>query len=710
LNKIKTLIDKRKSKGKERPLSLFFFNFVFLFLVFFLSQLAESADFIYDGPDCHIIYRFKPRTGTLSDLTLIYNKTFKFIPAEEGGISRFILNDQYLMTNEGKHVSEVIEESYSNKIYKARFRWSYQGKSFTFLIKISRKGKTLKIEFKTSPKSDNVVDFTLGRSLNTLDSKVIELPYGHNVLFTNGIFISAIIDPLSSNASSIFPLKKYYSNSSCAYGYASLYRPLTDGRRRNLREVIILTVSPEISDTFFFPPNPISIYRKLLSQKIVIDLWRNKFRDYADDLKKLASMGMKDLLVLIHMWQKYGYDNGLPTTYPAGISFGGERELLKIVDICESNGYLFALHTNYVDFYENSDVWNPNHVALNPDGTLVKSWYNYLTGFQSYLMKPSRSLFYARLYEPLIHNSYRTSASFLDVHSGLLPSFKVDFDARIKEAGMQLSTFNHYRNLFSYLRKTHQGPLSGEGFGFSASLWAGHIDSIEADPRSLFQVLSNQGGLDVPLIVDYKLKVLHRLFVPHGAGYLERFFLNKWNDYTKEELEKYRVSEIAFGNAGFIHNPFAKEIPEEEIMREYCFLKHIQRYYLNETPLKIYYLIGNELLNLSDAMRKILPNTPAEDINSILNEKLSMVKILYTGGLVLYVNRSEKEFWDQLENFTYCVLPPNGFLAFKEGEFLAYSALIDGEKQDFIFPGEPGCFESVYSSSKLNLKGKKVRH
>jgi len=168
-------------------------------------------------------------------------------------------------------------------------------------------------------------------------------------------------------------------------------------------------------------------------------------------------MGMKDLFALIHMWQKDGYDNGLPSAYPAGDSFGGEAGLLEVIDICESNGYLFALHTNYVDFYENSDVWNSDDIALDSDGTWIKAWYNPTAGIQSYLLKPSRALSYAILYEPLIHQSYRTNSCFLDVHSSVLPSYKVDYDARVAEAGKQFSTFDHYRNLFSYARNIHSG-------------------------------------------------------------------------------------------------------------------------------------------------------------------------------------------------------------------------------------------------------------
>ncbi len=671
-----------------------------------LSSSLSAVDFTYSGPDCKIIYRFIPSTGTLNDLRVIYNKNFVFYPSYFGGITSFALKGKELHPWEGKHSSELLEETHQGNKYRAKFRWSYKGKSFVFTVKISLQGKTLDLEF-FSPSIGTIVrEFGLDRSEWTPNPKIIQLPYGHNVLYTNGIFISSLLDPILSNASTIFPLKHYESETSAEYGHSAHYYPLTNRINNNLRETIHIAVSPEISDTFYYAPNPVSPYRDFLREKIMVDLWRPSFSECKQDLRTLASWGLKDLFAIIHVWQKYGYDNGLPTTYPAGEQFGGESALREVVDTCESNDYLFALHTNYVDFYENSDVWNPDDIALNPDGTWAEAWYNQVTGMQSYLMKPSRCLKYAHMYEGLIHNAYRTNAVFLDVHTAVLPSSKVDFDANIPNAGKQAATFYEYCDLISAVRGIHSGPVAGEGVGFSTNIWAGYIDALEADPRRRHDIFEGIGGSDVPLIVDYKLKVLHDLFVAYGAGYLERFYLNKWGDYSKKELERYRVTEISFGNAGFLSDPFAKRIPREEIAREYCFLKHLQKYYLAETPVEILYRVDDQLLPLSDALRLILPQTPAKNLNPALAQRLSRLKITYSGGFTLYVNRSSDGFWDIIKNNIPYTLPPNGFFAFEENDLLAYSAIIDGQKKYYICPAESICCETIFPP--LNFSGKKV--
>lgn len=666
------------------------------------SVSLPGVDFTYDGADGRITYRFIPRSGTLHDLTVVYNRDFQFFPAYYGGITAFNLGGKEYQSWDGEHEAKLLEEYQSGGSYQARFRWSRGSDRFEFTVRLRLDGKTLAIEFFTDPTVDNVAEFGLDRSEQTPAPRVVYLPYGHNVLFSRGIFVSAVIDPLLSNASVIEPVRSHESATSARYAAAAFYHPLTDGSRNPLRETVYLAVSPDIEDTFFPVANPVSPYRELLAGKVVVDLWRTRFEQYKDDLQRLVGMGMTDIFALIHVWQKYGYDNGLPTTYPASEAHGGEQALLEVVDLCEARDYLVALHTNYVDFYENSDVWNSGDVALDSDGRWLKAWYNASTGIQSYLMKPSRVGDYARLYEPLIHEAYRTSAAFLDVHSSILPSYKVDYDAAAEGAGLQLSTLQHYRDLFDNVRDVHQGPVAGEGTGTAASIWAGYVDAMEADPRSSHGI----GGSDVPLLLDYKLKILHPLFVPHGAGYLERFYLDKWNGYSREELERYRVTEIAFANAGFLSNPFAKGIGETEILRDYCFLKHLQRFYLEEVPQEILYLVEERLLTLSAALKVILPQAPAEDLDRVLNEELSMVKIVFSGGFILYVNRSGTRSWGVTENGIHYTLPANGFLAIKGNEFLAYTAVVDGVRKYYAHPKEPACCRVV--APLVNFSGRRL--
>jgi hypothetical protein len=662
--------------------------FVTLFLG--LTLAASAVDFQYDGPDCRIVYRFLPRTGTLSDLLVIYNDSFTFYPAYHGGITSLELGGSRFKPWEGTLTSEVIGESSDGSVYQVDFRWSSGGETFRFKVGISLRGKTLVMDYAAQDSKGAAVEFGAERSENTPAPKVVVLPYGHNVLWTAGVFISAVLDPTVSAASSIRPLNALFSGTSAYYSDLATYAPLTSGRRNGLKESLSITISPKIEETFVLFSNPVSAYRESLSNTVVRDVWLPDFTETRTKLDSLASLGMSDLLVIQHVWQKYGYDNGLPTTYPAGEAFGGPAGLAGISETCRDNGYLLALHTNYVDFYPNSDVWNSADVALSSAGTWVKSWFNPSTGIQSFLLKPTRALDYARLYEPSIHDAYGTTAAYLDVHSAILPSFKVDFDARLAGAGEQKTTFESYRDLFDYVRSAHGGPLTGEGFGYAASTWAGYIDALEADPRSYFDVEAEREGSEVPTLVDYRLRMLHGLFVPHGAGYLERFYHRPF-PLTPEKIERYRATELAFGNAGFLTDGLAQDAPPVEQLREYCFLKHLQAYYLTAQPVEISYFLDGETVDLSAALNKILPSVDNAGLNSALREDLSRVRIVYDSGFLMFVNRSASASWAFSQGGSSLILPPGGFLGILPGRFIAYTAVVQGSKGYFVWPAESCC-------------------
>jgi hypothetical protein len=663
-----------------------------------------SSEFI--GTD--IQFRYKPVTGTFHDLCITHNGQ-TFWPSYFGGILSFVLGEDLFRVWEGQHRSEVLSIEELPNGYRAKFRWSYNRDSFDFTIEVLFNGRTLAISYLTAPGCENVIKFGLDRTESTLDPKIIEVPYGENVLYTNGLFVSALLDLEKSNASRIYSEHQQYSDTSVYFSQLAVYLKKTNGRRNSLKETIYLTISPEINDTFLPLDNPISPYKQEFSNKIILDLWRDSFLDYKRDIEPLMALGWSDLFVIIHRWQKYGYDNGLPTAFPAGEFFGGPSDLNQVLDLCKRYGLWLAFHTNYVDFYPNSDDWDEQDIALNEEGLFMESWYNGLLKIQSYLLKPSRALKYARVYEKAIHEAYGTNAGFLDVHSAVLPSYKVDYDASVPNAGKQSATLSHYRNLLTRARAFHNGPVIGEGYGFSMRLWAGYADALEADPRQIFFLRRDERATKVPSLVDYKLKILHPHFTGFGMGWLLRFFRDD-GVYTEEEMGRYRATELAFGNAGFIDNPVKQNVPMIEVLREYCFMKNIQKYYLNTMPDKIYYSVDNQLLEISAALHKVLPGIEGVNTNAGLSEEMGLLKIIYLNGFVLYVNRTEGRTWDVFEKGRVYTLSPGGFLAFMGDEFLAYTALENGVKSHYVWPAEISCQghlnDFIYAPD--NIAGRKV--
>ncbi len=656
-----------------------------------LSRPAEAVDFTYAGPDCAITYRYVPETGTLRDLQIVYNGGFAFFPAYDGGIRLFELGGAFLRPQDNRHVTTVLQEGFEGAAYLARFRWSGEGAELDFSVRLRLEGKSLIVEFAAERRSGAVLEFGTGRTEGTPAPRVIVLPYGHSVLLTNGVFVSEVLDVAASASSGIWPQKSLYTETSAAFGSVAVYGSRSDGRRNALRETLRFAVSPDITDTFVFPANPVSDFRAELKNRVVLDLWRPTFAAASADVATLASCGFRDLFVILHEWQKYGYDNGLPTVVPAGEGYGGDGELRALSELARRNNGLFALHTNYVDFYPNSEVWNPADIALDSLGKPITAWFNTSVPIQSYLLKPTRVRAYATTAEPAVHAAYGTTAAYLDVHTAILPGFRVDFDARAPGAARQSETLLRYRDLVAFTRSMHGGPVAGEGMGFSLAIWAGYVDAIEADPRSYFDATGGRPGAAVPLLPDYFLKGVRPLFVPHGVGYFERFSSTRARPPGQADLEAYRAATIGFGNAGFLSNPFGKDIDFTEVLRDYCFVKHLQALYLNASPVIIRYNVGGAVLPLSDALRLVVPAAAFDEVDDVLREELGCLRIEYDNGLKIWVNRTASRYWDVTRNDALFTLPPSGFLAAKGYQLLAYTALIDGRKEYYLWPAEAPC-------------------
>ena len=101
---------------------------------------------------------------------------------------------------------------------------------------------------------------------------------------------------------------------------------------------------------------------------------------------------------------------------------------------------------------------------------------------QSYEMKPTLAATYQGIFSPQIHTNFNTTACFLDVHSAVNPSDKVDYDAKTANAGTFSQVLSSYRALFGSLRAAHQGPVSGEGDNHMLDV--GYIDDVEAQINS----------------------------------------------------------------------------------------------------------------------------------------------------------------------------------------------------------------------------------
>jgi hypothetical protein len=369
----------------------------------------------------------------------------------------------------------------------------------------------------------------------------VAVPYcgpGPDFLPAENLFVNRFPDWTASGASTF-------------HGARAVYLPLTDGTRHAVRERFIFSAAWHLAEVLPNIPNPASPWRADLARRLVLDVWDGRgFDQVARSLDDLARVGVRDGLILLHIWQRDGYDNALPAHVPARAAQGGEAAMRELSATAKRLGYRLALHENYVDYYPNYEHFTTNDVSLNATGGLIKAWLNEGTGVQSFAVKPSAILHLSREQSPEIHRRYDTTASYLDVHSCVEPWFHVDQRAGEPGAGTLSAVWNAHRALWAYHRKVHAGPATGEGNRHW--LWSGWLDGVEAQFGTGWP---NEAGRTAPLLVDFNLLRIHPLQLNHGQGYYDRWHgkTPPWGDgMPMAVLDQYRMQEVVFGHAGFL--------------------------------------------------------------------------------------------------------------------------------------------------------------
>ncbi len=330
------------------------------------------------------------------------------------------------------------------------------------------------------------------------------VPYYSGQIFylpAENLFVNAFLDWTASSAS-------WHENTQAHYG------ALTDGRRLDLEERVVYTAAWHLAETLPNIPNPPSPYRKQIGDRIVLDIWGGRYTDIAKHLERLSDYGITHCIALIHDWQRSGYDNALPMHLPAAADKGGDEGMKTLVATGIRLGYLVALHENYVDYYPNYDFFDENDIALDSQGRKQLAWYNPGTKIQSFAEKPNAILRLATTQSPEIHRRYGTNADYLDVHSAVPLWFHVDYRAGEEGSGMFRRVWDVHRQLWQYERKTHDGPVFGEGNNHW--YWSGCLDGVEAQFGSGWPA---NAGLSAPLMVDFDLLKIHPLQFNHGMGY-----------------------------------------------------------------------------------------------------------------------------------------------------------------------------------------------
>lgn len=517
-----------------------------------------------------------------------------------------------------------------------------------------------------------ITSLTIGAFGPVVRQREILAPYysgSAHFLTQENLFTNAFLDWTSSAATNLS-------------GITANYLARTDGTRNRLQERIVYSAAWHLSEVFPNLPNPPSPWREFLSNKVILDSWSGNFVQVTNNLKKLADWGITNVMAIIHVWQRSGFDNALPAHYPANEGLGGDVELVKIFNFCRQLGIRCGLHENYVDYYPNYDFFDGNDISLDSAGNRIKAWFNTSTGIQAFAEKPNAMLRLAATQSPEIHRRYGTNASFLDVQSAVAPWFHVDHRAGEQGSGTFANVWNIHRQLWAYERSVHEGPVFGEGA--EHWYWSGYLDGVEAEFRSNGWPVYR--GFDAPLDVDFDLLKIHPLQFNHGMGYLGRWWPQGYEASLAGQpptvvLDQYRMQEVAYGHAGYIE---ASRISVPAAWLEYLLLGAVAARYATTAPVEILYESGGAWLDAT-AMAKLGDRVTK-----------NRVRVRYDNGLTLTANGAS----DTLAVGSWS-LPQYGWIAEGAGAKVG-TVLRDAIVTDFADVGD-WLFVNARSVSDWNL-------
>jgi hypothetical protein len=693
--------------------------------------------FSYTGQDGSTLSYTYPKSneGSLHNITATVNNNYTFYPSYYGGPT-MILSDgseQYPFPSDGLsfNLRDIRQIPDTNGI-RAAWDMTKGNDTISYNYDVIINGRTLIIRA-YSDAGNRIGKIFTDRCESVANPFIIGVPYltMFNILYSNHpaasdkVFMSLFFDWTLTNSSELRSRNDPFSDSSKFFAPNAIYNPFYDGIKNNQRnkldETIYLTIAPEIENVFPNLPNPTSPYKTKSINSIVWDysegslgsgefLWAG--RQYSRMKDSLSKYGNSKFWMICHTWQRNKYDCDLPDVTPPDPFgyYGSSNDLQKLISGVISKGDLFSLHENYVDYWKNTPYYNDKDVATDSKGKPILTWNNSECkgNTQAYLMKPSVIEKYINLVTGAIKNNFTPNSSYLDVHTAMNPSDRVDYGE--DNMGLFRNTYTAYKNAGSKMRRVYGGPVSGEGY--QHMLYIGYFDDIEAQIHTGSATNGEyQGNKDffkqgyyLPLFVDFDLLKMHPKAMVHGVGYISRFFTDqnnrehpgqKCNKYTRDQFEITRATEIAYGHGGFVPSPGGVDYSDSTCNDNYDYLGDDIDIALNEQkyvyPLQLLYGddIATSILYKDPSSAKMLTASDyikkyPDSFNDIASDNfMSKVYIRYSSGLSIYVNRHPKTVWDinipstdkiiskapgviNIDGYNYSLPPKSSWVGFME--------------------------------------------
>ena len=636
-----------------------------------LEETGDEFAFEYAGDDGRLVYRYRPATGTLGDVTARWNDGAEFQPMAEGGV--------YFWTDDGtiSRAPEKIEPAGFRRVgdtVESTWRCTLGDRSCLVTYTLRLWQKSLVVDVKCP--GGQVGEVRFGKAVGIKNPRLVTIPYlacdqqRPAVLITeqkgsglfdaqtkspDPFFVFGLVDYYRSNASALWAANSV-SEDGTTYNGGSRYLPKTDGRRNDCFERLFLTVSPKFEEVLPNVPNPKSPWMHVAGERV----WRahgasNREHDLAH-WKEVARYGMNKVAITDHEtgWRDGGESFTFRTRAAPGK--GGDEAQAEYSRNIRAFGFRYGIYNNYTDFAPVNEHWDEDRVTRLSTGEWQTAWP------RCYNPKPSRAVEFESRLAPVIQEKFQLNTAYCDVHTAVRPWSYCDFDARVPGAGTFAATYYAYGEIMLHQKKTWNGPVYSEGNNHW--YYCGLTDGNYAQDQV--------ARLDVnPWLVDFDLRKLHPLCCNFGMGNPGMFYgqkngLGRTPEEREARLDRFLAATLAFGHTGFL----VFEGGMSNTVRSYFNLQQVHAAYARQTVSRIRY---------ADAEGRLLDTSAAVATGAY---KRSQIETRYSNGLTVTVNGHAGDTWKTPE----AELPPGGWFV-RGGDdvpLLAFSAIVNGHRADYV--------------------------
>jgi len=668
-----------------------------------LEESGGVYGFHYRGNDGHLIYRYQPQTGLLTDVTAQWEgRGSRFHPLVEGGVYFWTDNPEEHAAPESATLIECHRDGDT-----VVATWQYllaaepgvqRTAEVTYTFRLWQ--KSLVVDVKCL--GGEIGEVRIGKAVGIQNPRLVTVPFltcdtERPAVLVSGLpeaplFTTAFVDYYRSNASKLWA-KNEVAGEGVTYNGGSRYLSKTDGLRNDCFERLFLTVSPRFEEVLPNIPNPQSSNMEIAGERVwaicPVDTPEASF----GRLKKMARFGMTQMIITE---QATGWLDHNPEGESTNLRTRPAPERWKDIDLkvylreVQKLGFRFGIYNQYKDFTPISAHWSEDDVvrtARRIGGSFPYQWNgNWKTAWMgTYAIKPARAPEYERALTPLITERltsvedgvvYTPNAVHCDTHTNLKPWKCTDYDDRVPGAGTFAAVFYAWGELLLHQSEIW-GPATSEGreHWYYAGLADVNFGSDMGD--DLRSILREQ-----PWLVDFDLRKIHPLSVSMGGLEPILFlFLNSRVDNPREELDAYLAATLGFGHTGMVAlRPPTFEADFKYLVKTYFSLQQVCRRYATETAADIRY---------AGADGRLLETSAAVATGAF---ERSQVFTRYSNDLVVLVNGNRTENWvlPSQQALSYgahrvSALPVNGwFVEDPQGELVAFSALVDGHRVDYV--------------------------